>query len=328
MMTGQSLGLVVVGLVFLTGGGELLIRGSTRLASLLGISPLIIGLTIVAFGTSAPELAVSLQAAFAGNASIAVGNVAGSNQFNLLFILGLCAIISPLLVQSQLIKVDVPIMVVCSALVTALAWDGRITRSEGVVLALLAVAYTALQVILSRRDKKSVQEEFAAEYGSPPSEKTAPWLGTLRSLAFVAAGGVCLVFGADWLVQGAVSLAHFFGVSDAMIGLTLVAAGTSLPEVVTSVLATLKGERDIAVGNVVGSNIYNLLLILGASSALSPEGIKVIPSLAHFDLPLMAVAAAVSLPVFVSGKRISRWEGALFFTAYVGYTVYLVLNAY
>ena len=316
--------LFVIGLGLLIAGAELLVKGSSRLARAIGISPLVIGLTVVAFGTSSPEMAVSVSTAMAGRADLAVGNVVGSNIFNVLFILGVSALITPLIVNQQLIRLDVPIMIGASVLVYLLALDGVINRLEGILLFAGIVAYTAFLIVQSRKEnKKDALDKYAKEYsdGKPtPSQ-------TLLNLAFIAAGLAMLVAGSNWLVNGAVALARTFGVDELVIGLTIVAAGTSLPEVATSILAAIRKERDIAVGNVVGSNIFNIFAVLGVSSAVAPQGLVVSPAAIAFDIPVMIAVAIACLPIFLTGNEISRWKGALFLAYYVAYTVYLIFNA-
>ncbi len=315
---------IVGGLVGLVLGGEFLVRGASRIAARVGVSPLVIGLTIVAFGTSAPELVVSIQAGLAGSSGIALANVVGSNIFNVLFILGLCALVAPLSVSSQLVRLDVPILVLASLAIWLFARDASLGWIEGSFLVASVVAYTIFIVRKSRQESREIQQEFAQEY----APKETPSLGHLfANLGFVAGGLVVLVFGADWLVAGATSLAKSLGVSDTVIGLTIVAGGTSLPEVATSVVATAKGERDIAVGNVVGSGIYNLLLILGAASLVTPGGLVVDPVMLGFDIPIMTLVAALCLPIFVTGSRISRAEGLFLFAGYGAYLVYILDRA-
>jgi len=312
--------LFVAGLVLLILGAEWLVRGASRLAGALGISPLVIGLTVVAFGTSAPEVAVSVKAAWAGQPDLAIGNVVGSSVFNVLFILGASAVVTPLLVSSQLIRLDVPIMIGVSVLVFLLAGDGSIGRLDGALLFAGVIAYTAFQVWQSRKESAAIRDEYAQEYA--PRRHS-----TLANLVLVAAGLALLVLGSRWLVSGAVAFAQALGVSELVIGLTIVAAGTSLPEVATSLLAAFRGERDIAVGNVVGSNIFNLLAVLGLSALVAPDGLPVSPSVLRFDLPVMMAVALACLPIFASGASIVRWEGALFLSYYAAYTTYLVLAA-
>jgi len=315
--------LLGAGLVVLVFGAELLVRGASRLAAGLGISALVIGLTVVAFGTSAPELAVSIKSAFAGQADIALGNVVGSNIFNVLFILGLAALITPLVVSQQLVRLDVPLMIGVSLLVLVLGLDGRIGRLDGALLFGGLLAYTVFLLRQSRRESAAVQAEYAQEYGSPGRLSGAQWL---LNLALVLGGLALLVVGSRWLVDGAVTIARHFAVSELVIGLTIVAAGTSLPEVAASVVASLRGERDIAVGNVVGSNLFNMMSVLGLSSLVAPDGISVPAAALQFDIPVMIAVAVACLPVFFTGHLIARWEGALFLGYYVAYTLYLVLS--
>jgi len=310
----------LAGLVLLVFGADWLVRGASRIAGAWGISPLVIGLTIVAYGTSAPELAVSVKAAWAGQADLAVGNVVGSNIFNVLLILGISALITPLVVAAQIIRIEVPIMIGVSLLAYVMALDGGIGRIDGIVLFGGAVAYTVMQIRQSRTQASLPDVDDSSPVRVAPSS-------TLASLGWVAIGLVALVLGSRWLVDSAIVFARVFGVSELVIGLTIVAAGTSLPEVATSVVAALRGERDIAVGNVIGSNIFNVLSVLGLSSLVSPSGIPVPTGVMGFDLPVMIAVAIACLPIFARGARIERWEGALFLFYYVAYTTYLVLTA-
>jgi len=318
--------LLAGGLAVLTAGAELLVRGAGRLAAAVGISPLVVGLTVVAFGTSAPELAVSLQSAFGGKADIALGNVIGSNIFNILLILGLSALITPLVVAQQLIRLDVPVMIGVSILVWLMALDGAVGRVEGLVLVAGAVGYTAFLVVASRRERNTAVQDEYAEAFQPDGPTT--WRRAGLDLALVIGGLVMLVAGSDWFIQAVVELARRMGMSELVIGLTIVAAGTSMPEVATSVVAALKGERDIAVGNAVGSNIFNILSVLGFTAVFAPGGgIAVSPGVIAVDMPVMIAVAIACLPVFFTGNTIARWEGAVFLAYYVAYTVYLVLTA-
>ena len=319
---------VVTALLFTTGlgalvlGAEILVRGASRLAAAAGISPLVIGLTVVAFGTSTPELAVSVRAALSGQADIALGNVVGSNIFNILFILGLSALITPLVVAQQVVRLDVPIMIGVSVLLLILGLDGRLTWPDGVLLVAGIVAYSVFVIREGRKETAEVMAEYEKEYarGSVPGARLI-----LVQVACILAGLGLLVIGAHWLVDGAVALARVLGISELVIGLSIVAAGTSLPEVATSIIAAIRGERDIAVGNVVGSNIYNILLILGLSAIIAPSGITVAPAAWAFDIPVMIAVALACLPIFVTGHLIARWEGLLFVGYYVAYVLYLIL---
>lgn len=323
-MDALTLGLFVAGLLLLVGGAEWLVRGASRLAATCGVSPLVIGLTVVAFGTSAPELAVSVKSALSGSPDIAVGNVVGSNIFNVLFILGLAALITPLVVAQQLIRLDVPLLIGASILMYLLALDGRVGRLDGLLLFSGVVAYTVLSIVRSRRESAAVQAEYIQEFGAAqPLSKG----GILLDLALIAVGLVLLVLGSRWLVDGAVAIARFFGLSELIIGLTIVAVGTSLPEVAATVIASLKGERDIAVGNVIGSNLFNILAVLGVTALVAPGGVAVSNSALHLDIPVMIVVAVACLPIFFTGHLIARWEGALFLGYYLAYTAYLILSA-
>ncbi len=318
-----------LGLGLLLSGGELLVRGASGLATAARLSPLVIGLTVVAMGTSAPELAVSVKATLTGQSDIATGNVVGSNIFNVLFILGASAMVAPLIVQQQLIRIDVPIMLGASLLVWGLSADGKLSWYEALLLVIGLALYTMLAVWMGRREtNKAVQQEYQEEIDSlvPP----APSNSTKRLLlmiGLVIGGLVLLVLGARWLVDSSVSMARAFGVSEVVIGLTIVAAGTSLPEVAASIVATLKGERDIAVGNVVGSNLFNLLGILGVAGLVGgTTGLTIAPSIVNFDLPVMTAVAAACLPIFFTGHRIARWEGVVFILYYVAYVTYLIMD--
>ncbi len=317
--------LLILGTALLVAGAELLVRGASKLAGAAGISPLVVGLTVVAFGTSAPELAVSTYAAFTGEADIAVGNVVGSNIFNILFIIGLSAMITPLVVAQQLIRLDVPIMVGVSILLPILGMDGKIGRLDGLLLFSLVAAYTVFLIRQSRQEGRAVREEYECEFGVGEAEKTPrAWK---IDLGLVAGGVFMLVLGSRWLVDGAVRVAVDLGVSELVIGLTVIAVGTSLPEVATSVVASLRGERDIAVGNVVGSNIFNILAVVGLSGLASPQGVPVSVEALRFDIPVMIMVALATAPAFLSGLVIQRWEGFLFLAYYLAYLAHLVLAA-
>jgi cation:H+ antiporter len=313
----------LLGLAALVVGAELLVRGASRLAISCGVSPLVVGLTIVAFGTSSPELAVSVSTSLAGQSDLAVGNVVGSNIFNVLFILGACALITPLLVHAQIIRQEVPIMVGASLLLLAFAHDGVVGRLDAAVLLALLIAYTAFLILQSRAQTKATAGEFAA--GIPPRGGwDRHW--SVQVLLVVAGLGL-LVLGSQWLVDACVAFAKALGVSEMVIGLTIVAAGTSMPEVATSIMAAIRGERDIAIGNVVGSNTFNILGCLGASGLVAHDGLTIAPAMLHFDIWVMIAVAVACVPVFFTGREIARWEGALFLLYYAAYTAYLVLAA-
>jgi cation:H+ antiporter len=306
--------LLLSGLVLLIAGGELLVRGAVRLASAIGTSPLIIGLTVVAFGTSSPELAVSVLAALRGSSDLAVGNVVGSNIFNVLFILGVSALIVPLVVSQQLVRLDVPIMIAVSLLLLFFALDRTLSAAEAAVLVVLLAAYVTIQIVISRRPAAS----------GPVLAHSARWY---FDLVLILLGLALLITGSRWFVDGAVRLARLLGATELVIGLTVVAAGTSLPEVATSVIAGVRGQRDIAVGNIVGSNIFNVLAVLGVTGLVSAGGVPISDAAATTDIPIMLAVAILCLPIFITGFVISRWEGLLFLGYYALYVTYLVLDA-
>ncbi|MFN1836035.1 calcium/sodium antiporter [Balneola sp. MJW-20] len=310
----------IAGLLLLIGGAELLVRGASRIASALGIPSLIIGLTIVAFGTSAPELAISINGVISGQGSIALGNVIGSNIFNILFILGLSSVITPLFVSSQLLKLDVPLMIALSITVIALGWDLLLSRVDGLLLVSGLIIYLGVLIYISLKNRTDMN---AVDH---PDDPDLPLNWFLQGF-FVVTGLLLLILGSRWFVNSAVEIALYLGMSELVIGLTIVSVGTSMPEVVTSVIAAFKGEREIAVGNVVGSNIFNLLSVLGITALISPSGIPVSEAVIGFDLPVMTVVAVACIPIFFTGGIISRWEGAVFLGYYVAYTLFLFLNA-
>lgn len=322
-MTTSTIVFLLLGLVLLVGGAEYLVRGAANLAVGFGVSPLVVGLTVVAFGTSAPELAVSVVSSYKGESDLAIGNVVGSNIFNILVILGVSALIVPLVVNQQLVRFDVPVMIGVSALLFPMGWDGRIDRIDGVLLACGVVAYTVFLIRQSRKESNAgVKAEYDDEFGEAKGRG-----GTVKNVLLVAVGMGGLVLGSKWLVDSSITIAQAFGVSEMVIGLTIVAVGTSLPEVATSVVAAVRGERDIAVGNAVGSNIFNILCVLGFGSIVAPDGIEVSRSALSFDLPVMFGVAVACLPVFFSGYVISRANGVLFLAVYGAYMTDLFLMA-
>ena len=313
---------LIAGLALLILGAELLVRGASRLALTFGIPPLVVGLTVVAFGTSSPELAISVHATWSGQADIALGNVVGSNITNVLLILGLSALITPMVVDQRLVRLDVPLMIGASVLLWALAADGQVGLGDGLLLTALLAAYLAFMVRQTRRER--AVNHAAADTPSGVRERGRHWS---VQILLVLAGLALLVIGARWLVEAAVTVARALEISELVIGLTLVALGTSLPELATSILAAIRGERDIAVGNLVGSNLFNILGVLGISAAVAPTGLAVAPSIVAFDLPVMIAVALACLPIFFTDHLIARWEGGLFFVYYLAYTAYLVLMA-
>ena len=318
----QQVLMFAAGLAVLVVGADVLVRGASRLAVSFGVSPLVVGLTVVAFGTSAPEMAVSVGSALAGSPDLAIGNVVGSNIANVLLILGISALITPLLVDEQIIRQEIPIMIGASALLVVMALDGNIGLLESIALFGLVIAYTVFLVVQSRRASKAVQDEFETEI--PTSTWDRHWA---VQVGLIVGGLVMLVVGADWLVDSAVAFARAFGVSDLVIGLTVVAVGTSMPEIATSIVAAMRGQRDIAVGNVVGSNVFNILAVLGAAGIASGAGLPVSEAARNFDLWVMLAVAFACLPIMITGREIARWEGGVFLAYYAAYTAWLVLQA-
>ena len=310
------------GLVALVAGAELLVRGASRLALSWGVSPLVVGLTIVAFGTSAPEMTVSVAAVMGGQTDLALGNAVGSNTFNILFILGLAALITPLAVHLQVIRQELPIMIGAATLVLVLGVDGRVGGFDGALLLACLLGYT---VFLIRQSRAESAAGAATEgYDAPADAGGTVWV----QLLLVAVGLALLVGGSQVLVTAAVSFARALGVSEVVIGLTILAAGTSLPEVAASVAAAVKGQRDLAVGNVVGSCTFNLLGVVGmAGLAALPTGLPVPDAVLRFDLWVMLAALVACLPIFVTGREVARWEGTLFLLYYAAYTAYLILRS-
>lgn len=315
---------LIVGFILLVVGAELLVRGASRIALAFGISPLVVGLTVVAFGTSAPEAAVSTWGVLAGQSGVAIGNVVGSNIFNILFVLGLSACITPLIVSQQVVRLEVPIMIGVSCLMWALAADRTIGRTDGALLFAGIITYTVWAIRKSRGETREIAREYEKEFGK--NKRTNGGCVAVQIVLIIVGVGL-LVSGSQCLVKGAVAIAELLGVNDLIIGLTIVSAGTSLPEVAASVVAAIKGERDIAVGNAVGSNLFNILAVLGLSGLVAPHGIPVPAPALALDIPVMVGVAVACLPVFFTAHRISRWEGAVFLGFYVLYVAYLVMAA-
>lgn len=301
------------GIALLFVGAEFLVRGASALALRLGISPLVVGLTVVAFGTSAPELIVSVQAALSGSGGIAVGNVVGSNIANVALILGVAALIRPLRVEAQLVRFDMPLMVAVTGVLTLFLWDKTLSRPEASLLLTGFVSYIAFTLHQARRSRSLMLTLDAA---LPP-----PASSRLQDALYVVGGLGALVLGSTALVRGAVGIAEALGVPDAVIGLTLVAVGTSLPELATSALAAFRGKGDLAVGNVVGSNLFNALGILGTSALVRP---LIAPGLTPIDLGVVLVTAVLVLPLAWTGFALDRREGAFLLALYVIYTVSLL----
>ncbi|MGA1193074.1 MAG: calcium/sodium antiporter [Kiritimatiellia bacterium] len=306
---------MAAGFVALTVGGDRLVSGAVGLARRFGISSLVIGLTVVAFGTSAPELFVSLQAGLRGTGDIAMGNIIGSNIFNLSVILGAAALMQPINVKSQLIRQDIPFMIAATLLFYFITRDVNLTRLEGGLLFLILIGYITVTVIMAR---KAPEPDLTREVEHHLPPRAAG--GLFVDVVWVAAGIGLLALGASWLVDGAVAIARALEVSEALIGLTLVAAGTSLPELATTVVAALKKESDIAVGNVVGSNIFNLLCIGGLAPLFNPLSF---PDMQTADFLVMIALTLIMLPLSISRMRIGRIEGLLLLSAYGAYLYFI-----
>ena len=315
--------LILAGIAILLTGGELLVRNASRLSLSLGVTPLVVGLTVVALGTSAPEMMTSVYSQWIGQGSVAIGNVIGSNIFNVFAILGLSAVVAPLAVDTNLLKLDVPLVIIGSIVVLGFAYSGTIGRWEAAMLAVGLFVY----LFWSIKNGKSGQAPPAVEGLQSASEVMAPrsrhW-AVLVLLTLVGLG--LIILGGRLFVSGAVDLARTFDVSESVIGLTIVAAGTSMPELVTSMLASYRGHRDIAVGNVVGSNLFNLLGVLGISGLVGAEPLAVEEKLLTFDLPIMIIGALICLPMMASSGRLERWEGAVLFAGFLTYVTYLVVE--
>lgn len=319
-MSATTLLLGLAGFVLLVLGAEVMVRGASSLASRFGIPPVIIGLTVVAFGTSAPELAIGIRSAIDGQADIALGNIVGSNILNILLVLGLSAMITPLLVDSRIVRKEIPILIGVSVLTMVFAFNGILSPWEGAVLFVGSLLFTMFTIFSARQDKTlanslGLEDDIQAQ-------------ALPVSLVMVLAGLAMLVLGADFLVNSAIIVAKWLGVSELLIGLTVISIGTSLPEIATTLIAAMRGLRDMAVGNVVGSCLFNLLAVAGATAVFSGDGLVVDPALIEFDLPVMLAATVACLPIFATGHLIARWEGALFFFFYIAYTTYLIMASH
>ena len=305
---------LISGLLALFIGAEGLIRGSSALALKIGITPLVVGLTVVAFGTSTPELVVSLKAALIGNTSITLGNVIGSNIANIALILGTAALIRPLDVHANVVRKEIPIMIAFTILLILLLFDGEVGFIDGIIFVISIVAYTIVNIILARKEKNAeVENEF--------KDGLKTKINVPVSIIMIVAGLGLLILGANLFVNGAIAIAKFIGVSDAIIGLTVVAIGTSLPELITAAVASYKKESDIAVGNVVGSNIFNILGILGITALITSINTD---ELNFVDFGVMLFAAIILLPLSKTGFKISRLEGAFLVVGYIIYIFYLM----
>ncbi|MFZ2656981.1 MAG: calcium/sodium antiporter [Victivallales bacterium] len=305
--------LIIAGFILLYYGAEWLVAGGASFAVKAGVTPLVVGLTVVAFGTSCPELVVSIDAAIGHHGEISIGNVIGSNIFNIALILGISALVRPLKVQMQLIRFDVPVMIAATILFVIFFWDRTFSRTEAFVFFVGLIVYMVTVVRMARKEvKKNIEDGISAEIHSE--------YGTVVCIFFIVAGLVALVAGARVFVEGSVMIAHRFGISEAVIGLTIVAAGTSLPELATSVMAAIKKQSDISIGNIVGSNIFNILCIVGIAGMIEPI---YAPGISNSDIGMMVFAAMLLFPLMKTGFTISRIEGAILVIIYIGYICYL-----
>jgi cation:H+ antiporter len=324
-----AVGQLLAGSILLLIGGDGVVRGASRLAILARLSPLFVGLTVVSLGTSAPEMAVSVATALQGKADITIGNVVGSNLFNMLMIVGVSAIFAALTVDRQITSFDVPVMIATCIAMGVVSYNGNIDRLDGIMLLLAMLVYFAISFKLGKRQATEEMQEFVDDVAGEPLPDTsfakqAAAVGLQLLILSLGIGG--LILGCDWFVAGAVTFARQFGLSEAVIGLTIISVGTSLPELVTSVAATLKGERGIAIGNAVGSTTLNILAVLGVSAVVSPAGINVLPSIEMIDIPIMIAAAMISWVILRTHHIVSRFEGVVMVLLYVGYVAYLLMN--
>ncbi len=312
------------GLIVITVGAEILLKGASKIASLLNIRPIVIGLTVVSVGTSLPELAVGLTAIGEGAGDIAVGNIAGTNIVNILFILGLSAAIRPLPLQMKSVKTELYTMIFAGILLFVLSLDGRLNTWDGLLMFILGIIYLIIIVRTSKNERAFVQSEFKEEFEPSTTKEKADYKIWSWNVMLLFCGIIATIYGAEKLVDGAVSIAQYFGMSDAVIGLTIIAIGTSAPELATTIVGTIRNERDVAIGNLLGSSIINIFIILGITSIFTSNGVNVSDDILWFDLPLVALVALVCYPVFRSDQMVSRREGILFVSLYLAYLSYLL----
>ena len=306
---------ILVGFIVLVVGAELLVRGASALALRNGISPLVVGLTVVAFGTSSPELVVAVKASLSGQGEIALGTVIGSNICNIVLILGSAALVRPITIHLQVLRFDLPIMIGVTLIGAALFMLSTLTRLHGALLLAGILIYCMVTIALARREKDS---EGIKHYDD--EVEIAQKMRLPVTLTFIVAGPGLLILGSNWILKGAVVLAEAWGVTQAVIGLTVVAIGGSLPEHATSISAALKGKGDIAVGNVIGSNIFNILSVTGAAAVASPIPVT---GISNVDLGVMLLVAFIVFPLMKSDRQLKRWEGILMLAIYAGYLLYL-----
>lgn len=310
----------VLGLAGLLGGAQLLVQSSSKLAFRFGIPSVVVGVTVVAFATSAPEVAVSLKAVLDGRSGLALGNVLGSNITNILLILGLSAVFSPIIIRRRVFHIDVPIVIGASVIAYLLALDGGLNRTDGLVLLVLFCGYLLFQLRQLRQGQKMSRQQ------DPAADKAVHSPVPLQLLLLLT-GLALLILGSGWLVESAVAIARTWGMSELVIGLTIIAIGTSLPEIATSMVAAWQDEADLSVGNVLGSNVFNLLLVLGVCAVFADRGLPVSNAALALDFPFMIIVSLACLPVFFLDHRISRWEGAAFLGYYGAYLLFLFLDS-
>ncbi len=300
---------ISVGLLLLLVGADFLVRGSVSLGLRLGVTPLVAGLTIVAFGTSSPELMIGVDAAMKGFGSLAIGSAIGSNVCNIALVLGAAAIVRPINIQSQIVRLDIPVMIACSLLLIALLADGLISKGDGILLMFGIAGYIGFSIYSSRREQKKIQEEF----GEFVRDNLLAWW---KEVLLVAIGMTLLIFGGSLLVDNAVRLAESVNIDPAVIGLTIIALGTSLPELATAMLASYRRHSDIAIGNAVGSNIFNILVVVGVSAMIRP---LMMGAVAWIDLGVMLAMTLILVPLVATRRQLERWEGGLLVAIYVVY---------
>ncbi|WP_291474446.1 calcium/sodium antiporter [Corynebacterium sp.] len=326
--------LLILGFAVLVVGGELLVRGATAVSVRMGISPMVVGLTVVAIGSSLPELAVGIDAALRGSTGLVTGNIVGTNIVNLLLILGISAAMRPIRSGRQTMRLDLPAVVIVAALLLLLSLGGSLGRTSGVLLLVVGVIYTGLILWYvrqqARRPEPAAAPDNVVEAGTDAAAAADTagrpgWLSILRDIAYLVVGIGTVILGADWLVTGAIDIASELGVSDTLIGLTVVAIGTSAPELVTSVVATMRGHASMAVGNLIGSSVYNIVFILGLTVVISPDAIPVESVVLQVDMPVMLGVSLLVATMFRTGRRVTRREGLLLVLSYLVYLSYLVM---
>lgn len=311
---------LLLSLVFLIIAAEVMLKGSLGLANALNVSPLVIGLTVVAFGTSAPELAINISSLAAGHGDIAIGNVIGSNIFNVLFILGITTLFYPLRVTQKVIRVDIPIMIFLYVLVWLMSLNGFLSFWEGVFFVSGLVFYILFSIRSAKKEAKSIRKEYAKEFSS------AKTMSKIKSVVFISLGVLGLALASKFFVGSATELAILMNLSELIIGLTVVACGSAAPEVVISITAARKGESDIAVGNIIGSCIFNILCVLGFTVLLFPNQ-EITRAAINFDIPIMVVSSVLCIPLFMTDMKVSRWEGAVLVLSFVSYISWITLDS-